>query len=133
MVRVGTEHADLAAGRLAQRQQHVQRCRLPAPLGPRKATVCPGQSSSDSRSTARTFPYTLLTSSNDTTDVTSAAMSPGLIGSSDLIVIPPLVKKVGAGGVVGVTRKRTCLVESPQGPGHQGAGMRRTLASRPGA
>ena len=40
---------------------------LPAPLGPRNATVSPGHSSSDRPSTARTLPYTLLTWSNDTT------------------------------------------------------------------
>src|SRR5580704_5331317 len=52
---------------------------LPAPLGPRNATVSPGQSSSDRPSTARTLPYTLLTWSNDTTGAGPGCVSPGLI------------------------------------------------------
>jgi len=67
---------------------------LPAPLGPSRATVSPRRSCSDSPSTARTAPYTLLTSSNETIGVPSAAVSPELIGPSILIVIPRLVRKV---------------------------------------
>jgi LuxR family transcriptional regulator, maltose regulon positive regulatory protein len=42
VVRVGTEHADPAAGRSAQREQHVQRRRLARPVGPEQGHGLPG-------------------------------------------------------------------------------------------
>ncbi len=52
---------------------------LPAPFGPRKATVSPARSSSDRPSTALTRPYTFLTFSKWTTGVPGAPVCPSVI------------------------------------------------------
>ncbi len=67
---------------------------LPAPFGPRRATVSPGYSLSESPSTARTLPYVLLTWSKPTT---------GVVAGAAVVVMPSmLAARAGCRAVPGV-------------------------------